>query len=87
MEIPQKLRDYIDENRAGQVPLVDLEEPLGIDSLGLIRLVGFMESDLGILIEDSELLAENFQNLRTIAVLLENKSRTQRTPGVPGEAA
>ncbi len=74
MDIPQKLREYIDANRAGNVPITDPEEPLGIDSLGLIRLVGFMESDLGIRVEDDELLAENFQNLRTLAALLENKS-------------
>ena len=33
-------------------------------SLELIRLVAFMESDLGIRVEDEELLAENFSTLR-----------------------
>lgn len=73
MEIPQKLREYIDANRAGNVPITDPDEPLGIDSLGLIRLVGFIESDLGIRIQDDELLAENFQNLRSLGALLEGK--------------
>ncbi|HEY1769877.1 MAG TPA: acyl carrier protein [Chthoniobacterales bacterium] len=74
MEIPRKLKDYIDAHRPGDVPLTDLDEPIGIDSLGVIRLVGFMESELGIQIGDEELLAENFVTLRTLGVLLAKKS-------------
>jgi acyl carrier protein len=85
MEIPHKLREYIDANRAGSVPLTNPDEPLGIDSLGLIRLVGFMESDLGIRIEDDELLAENFQNLRTLGALLERKSPASEASKVSDE--
>ncbi len=86
MEIPQKLREYIDANRAGNVPITDLDEPLGIDSLGMIRLVGFIDSDLGIRIEDDELLAENFKNLRTLSALLETKSPVTEISAAPDEA-
>lgn len=75
MEIPQKLTEYINANRAGNVPITDPDEPLGIDSLGLIRLVGFMENDLDIRIEDEELQAENFQSLRAVTAFLATKSR------------
>jgi acyl carrier protein len=43
-------------------------------SLGFIRLVAFMESDLGIRVEDEELLAENFSTLRALDALIASKS-------------
>ena len=46
MEIPPKLKEYIDNNRGSLPPVTDPDEPLQIDSLGLIRLVAFLESDL-----------------------------------------
>ena len=76
MEIPPKLKEYIDTNRAPLPPISDPDEPLQIDSLGLIRLVSFLESDLGIRIEDEELLAENFATLRSLGALLETKAKT-----------
>lgn len=76
MEIPIKLREYIDTNRAPLPPIGDPDEPLQIDSLGLIRLVAFLENDLGIRIEDEELLAENFATMRSLADLLELKAKT-----------
>ena len=80
MEIPQKLRDYINESRAPLPPISDLEEPLQIDSLGLIRLVSFMESDCGIRVEDEELVAENFATLRSLEEFLAKKSQAAGTP-------
>ncbi len=80
MEIPAKLKEYIDNNRAPLPPIGDPDEPLQIDSLGLIRLVAFLESDLGIRIEDEELLAENFTTLRALGDLLESKANTAGTP-------
>jgi acyl carrier protein len=79
MEIPQKLRDYINENRAPLPPITDPEEPLQIDSLGLIRLVSFMESDCGIRVEDEELIADNFANLRTLGALIAKKAQDAKT--------
>ncbi len=76
MEIPQKLKEYIDNNRGSLPPLTDPDEPLQIDSLGLIRLVAFLENDLGYRIEDEELVAENFANLRTLGELLATKTPT-----------
>ncbi len=71
--IPPKLKEYLDTARAPLPPVSDPDEPLQIDSLGLIRLVAFMESDLGVRIEDEELLAENFATLRSLGNLLEKK--------------
>jgi acyl carrier protein len=74
MEIPQKLKDYINESRAPLPPVRDPGQPLQIDSLGLIRLVSFMESDCGIRVEDEELLAENFATMRSLEEFLAKKS-------------
>jgi acyl carrier protein len=82
MEIPQKLKDYIDSNRIPLPPVKDLDEPLQIDSLAVVRLVAFLETDLGIRIEDEELVAENFASLRQLGGLLATK-----TPTAPTEAA
>jgi acyl carrier protein len=75
MEIPQKLKDYIDSNRIPLPPIKDPDEPLRIDSLALVRLVAFLETDLGIRINDEELIAENFATLRTLGELIASKSR------------
>lgn len=80
MEIPPKLKEYIDNNRGSLPAVTDPDEPLQIDSLGLIRLVAFLESDLGIRVEDEELIAENFATLRTLGELLATK-----TPAAPTE--
>jgi acyl carrier protein len=73
MELPPKLKEYIDNNRGSLPPVTDPDEPLQIDSLGLIRLVAFLESDFGYRIEDEELVAENFATLRTLGQLLATK--------------
>ncbi|MGB8342462.1 MAG: acyl carrier protein [Chthoniobacterales bacterium] len=55
--------------------MADPDEPLQIDSLGLIRLVSFMESDCGIRVEDEELVADNFASLRSLGDLIARKSQ------------
>jgi acyl carrier protein len=72
--IPPKLKEYLDESRAPLPPITSPEEPLRLDSLGLIRLVGFMESELGIRIEDDELLVENFETLGALDRLIATKA-------------
>ena len=77
MEIPSKLKEYIDNNRGSLPPVTDPEEPLEIDSLSVIRLVAFLENELGYRIEDEELIAENFETLRKLGTLLASKEPTQ----------
>jgi acyl carrier protein len=79
MEIPPKLKEYIDNNRGSLPPITDPDEPLQIDSLGLIRLVAFLESELGYRVEDEELVAENFATLRKLEELLATKTPTAPT--------
>jgi len=79
MEIPPKLKEYIDNNRGSLPPITDPDEPLQIDSLGLIRMVAFLENDLGYRVEDEELIAENFVTMRALGELLETKTSTAPT--------
>jgi len=79
MEIPPKLKEYIDNERSvynrDSLPRVtDPDEPLHIDSLGLLRLVAFLEGEFGYRIEDEELIADNFETLRKIGELLATKT-------------
>ena len=74
MNISPKLKEYLDEALGPLPAITDPDQPLQIDSLGLIRLVAFMESDLGIRVEDEELLAENFATLRALDALIASKS-------------
>jgi acyl carrier protein len=79
MEIPHKLKEYIDSNRGSLPPISNPDEPLQLDSLALIRMVAFLESDLGIRVEDEELIAENFATLRKVGELIATKTRTAPT--------
>jgi acyl carrier protein len=78
MKIPPKLKEYIDNNRGSLPPITDPDEPLQIDSLGLVRLVAFLETT-GYRIEDEELIAENFATLRSLGELLATKAPTAPT--------
>jgi len=45
-----------------------------IDSLTIFELIGFVESDLGVHIEDDALLAENFETLGAMIRLVESRT-------------
>ena len=77
MEIPQKIKEYIDDKRGSLPPITDPDEPLHIDSLSFVRLVALLESE-GYRLEDEELIAENFATLRKLGELLATK-----TPAAP----
>jgi len=87
MEIPPKLKEYLDTNRGVYIdnnrcslpPVTDPDEPLQIDSLALVRLVAFLENDLGYRVEDEELIAENFATLRSLGELLATKTPIEPT--------
>jgi len=83
LDLPQKLIDYLNESRAPLPPVTDPDQPLQIDSLGLIRLVAFLESDLNVIVEDDELLAENFATGRNLATLINPKMERLSAGGGP----
>ena len=74
VDLPQKLIDYLNESRAPLPPISDPDEPLRIDSLSLMRLVAFLENELGIRVEDEELTVDNFETARSLARLISPKT-------------
>jgi acyl carrier protein len=56
-------------------PDEDLLEQGIIDSLGLMRLVVFLEKTFAIEISDEDMVPENFQSLNTITKLVEQRMR------------
>jgi acyl carrier protein len=44
-----------------------------IDSMGILELVNFVESEFGITIDGEDLLPENFQTVRALAAFVEMK--------------
>jgi acyl carrier protein len=44
-----------------------------LDSLGILDVVQFIETEFGIHVEDDELLPENFQNIQRLAEFVQQK--------------
>jgi acyl carrier protein len=82
LDLPPTLIDYLNESRAPLPPITDPDQPLNIDSLGLIRLWAFLESDLNIVVEDDELLVDNFSTVRNMAKLINAKMERLSAGGV-----
>src|SRR5882672_5359868 len=70
-------RNHTDNNRGPLRPITDPDELLHIDSLGVIRLVAFLDTDFGIRVEHEELTADNFATLRQLDQLLATKTPTE----------
>ena len=73
MAIPEKLRDFLNENRQGRPPITDPDEPLRLDSLAVVRLLAFLEIEVGYTVQDDELYLENFESVNSIRRMLEGK--------------
>jgi acyl carrier protein len=76
--VTDRIRNFILEDLGWRGPeLTDdfpLLENLVIDSLGLFRVVGFLETEYGVQIPDDKLVPENFATLSTIARLVDQPS-------------
>jgi acyl carrier protein len=60
---------------------VDLDAPLMegvVDSLGVFTIVGFVESQFKVPLEDQELTTDNFGSVRALAKLVVSKLQTGR---------
>jgi acyl carrier protein len=58
-------------------PDEDLLEQRIIDSLGILKLVVFLEKAYGIKVMDEEVVPENFQSLNKMAEFIEEKVRNK----------
>jgi len=75
--VPSKLQEFINESRAPLPPVTDLDEPLHIDSMVLMRLVAYLEVELNFRVDDEDLIAENFLTLRAICELMDSRKQQQ----------
>lgn len=44
-----------------------------LDSLALLRLIAFLEDQMGITVEDSEVIPENFETIKEIKAFIDRK--------------
>ncbi len=68
--------DFLNEARQPLPPISDADELLHLDSLAMMRLVAFLESDLGFTVADDQLVLANFENLRAVERLLKGQGAT-----------
>lgn len=73
LEIPDKLREFINKARRPLPSVTDLDEPLRLDSLAMMELLSFLEAEVGYCVKDDELTLQNFENLRTLGHMLQGK--------------
>jgi acyl carrier protein len=76
--VKEKIKNFIVENFLfGERELKD-DEPLFesgiIDSLGLIKLIAFIEKNFNVFIDISEIMIENFNTLNDIMEVLKSKA-------------
>ena len=79
MELAQKLRDYILDNflfTDDQSALENGDSFLDkgiIDSTGIMELIFFMEEELGVKVEDDEMIPENLDSIDAIVAFIGTK--------------
>jgi acyl carrier protein len=70
-------RFIVNDVLQGSRDAIGLDEPLVstgvIDSLGMLRLISFLEQESGLVIGDGEVTPDNFETLRKIALFVERK--------------
>lgn len=79
MEVEKAIEEFLVEDimLADADTRLDFDESLldsGIlDSLSLLRLIGFLEDHFGVLVGDDEVLPENFQSINLTAMFVRSK--------------
>ena len=71
-----KVRRFIAENFPSAGPVGDdssLVEGGVVDSMGVVEIISFLESDFGIIVEDEEVAIENFDSIDRIVAFVKRK--------------
>jgi acyl carrier protein len=71
------IKEFLDGDSANLESSSSLLEAGIIDSIGLFRLVAFLEAAFGIRVADEDLLAENFETIEKIGVYVKGRSPRQ----------
>ncbi len=80
MSLRKRVRDFIEKNFFVSGPLQDDDSLLDhgiIDSTGVLEVIGFIETELGVEVRDEEMLPENLDSISRIVAFVERKSPTE----------
>ena len=85
MDYRNALTDFIRQDilHGRSVPLDDDQDLLTagvIDSLGILRVVAFMEERFGVRVPDEDVVFENFQNIKAMADYVAQRGGAARPP-------
>lgn len=79
MDVKEKLREFIAAELKWDKPAAELTDdyPLlereVVDSLGIFKIISYVEDEFNIEVEDEELVAENFASIDAISTLVGGK--------------
>lgn len=77
MSVEERLRRFMIEELQAREETVTPDYPLigqqVLDSLGILQVVSFLESEFDVEVEDDELVADNFVSIAAITKLVESK--------------
>jgi acyl carrier protein len=76
VEQRRRVREFVQQNFFVSGPLRDDDSLLDqgiIDSTGVLEVVGFLESEYGIRVNDEEILPDNFDSIAAIAAYVDRK--------------
>jgi acyl carrier protein len=75
--IQERFRAYLASNALGNGGAIGPDDDLladgVIDSMGVMELVSFIEDDLGVQVDDSEIVPENFRSIRALTEFATSK--------------
>ena len=78
MDLPQELKDFVNEELLGGELDVGVDDNLlkngMVDSIGMVRLVAFIEESYEVSIPPEDFTIENFQSIKVISNYLQERS-------------
>lgn len=83
METKDRIREFLRRNFFVPGPLEDdtslLDQGI-IDSTGVLEVIAFLESELGIEVKDEEILPENMDSVVRLAAFVQRKQQAGEAP-------
>lgn len=79
VDVLTSLRQYIKENFLSARGIESIEddgpllEPGIVDSMGILQLVSFLETEFGIAVDDADIVPRNFATTASVATFVESK--------------
>jgi acyl carrier protein len=89
MNVQQRVRRFVIENFYVSDPSEIGDDTLlvttgVVDSTGMLELIGFLETEFGIRIEDREMTPENLESIERMAAFVERKRQPGNGPAREG---